>query len=186
MCPATKVMAVDQFLKERSEIQRLVKENLVKARERMVWYANKKRSDREFIEGDEVYLKLQPYRQTTVQARTNHKLSARYYGPYKIVRRVGKVAYQLALPPGARVHHTFHVSQLKKKIGSKKVVQTSLPDCNDDDPTSVPAVVLDMKLIKKNNRPPTMVMIQWSNGTLAEATWELWEDLTRKFPDFHP
>lgn len=59
-CIGTKVLAVDQFLKERTEIQRLVKENLVTAQERMVWYANKKRSDREFSEGDEVYLKLQP------------------------------------------------------------------------------------------------------------------------------
>lgn len=185
--PATKVPAVDQFLRERAEVQRLVKENLVKAQERMVWYANKHRIDREFQVGEEVYLKLQPYRQSSVQVRPNHKLSARYFGPYKIIKRVGKVAYQLALPPGTRIHHTFHVSQLKKKIGNKHVVQTVLPEVLDShDPAATPTLVLGRKLIKKGNRPATMVLVQWSNGTPETATWELWEELTKRFPEFHP
>lgn len=65
-----------------------------------------------------VYLKLQPYRQASVSMR-NMKLAPKFYGLYKIMKKVGKVAYKLELPSTSRVHPTFHVSQLKKHIGLK-------------------------------------------------------------------
>ncbi|KAL0462647.1 UNVERIFIED_CONTAM: hypothetical protein Slati_0152300 [Sesamum latifolium] len=65
----------------------------------MKLYADKKRSEREFKVGDEVFLKLQPHRQTSVSLKKRLKLSAKYFGPYKVIERVGKVAYKLELPP---------------------------------------------------------------------------------------
>ncbi|XP_071900942.1 uncharacterized protein [Coffea arabica] len=62
------------------------------------------RTDRAFVEGDWVYLKLQPYGQITVAIRKNLKLAAKYYGPYQIEKRVGALAYKLKLPPGAAIH----------------------------------------------------------------------------------
>lgn len=49
---------VKQMLKDGSQVQQLLKDNLLRAQERMVWYANKKKSDRQFAVGDEVFLKL--------------------------------------------------------------------------------------------------------------------------------
>lgn len=59
----TKDTSVNDMMQRRWSTQQLVKENLIKAQERMKWYADKGRTDREFSVGDEVFLKLQPYRQ---------------------------------------------------------------------------------------------------------------------------
>ncbi|KAL8107544.1 uncharacterized protein LOC141673411 [Apium graveolens] len=153
----------------------------------MKWYSDKKRTDRTFKVGAEVYLKLQPYRQQSVHERRNHKLSAKYYGPYRVLDRIGQVAYKLKLPPSSKIHDIFHVSQLKGKMGNKKEVQTSLPGTSDTgiiDPQ--PTAILDRKLVKRGNKPAVMVLIQWENGTAAEATWEHWEKFSRLYPHFNP
>jgi hypothetical protein len=72
--------------------------------------ADKHRVERVFQPGDWVYMKLQPYVQSSVAARSNKKLSFRFYGPYKVIQRVGEVAYKLELPEGSRIHPVLHVS----------------------------------------------------------------------------
>lgn len=61
-------------------------------------HADKKRYAQEFQVGYLVYLKLQPYVQLSVARRSNHKLSFKYFEPYKILQKVGKMAYKLELP----------------------------------------------------------------------------------------
>lgn len=71
--------------------------------------ADKKGSDRAFECGDRVFLKLQPYTQSSVASRANHKLSFKYYGPYQVIQCINDVAYKLQLPDHSAVHPVFHV-----------------------------------------------------------------------------
>ena len=66
--------------------------------------------------GDHVYLKLQPYVQSSVALRSNQKPAYRFFGPFKIVAHIGLVAYKLDLPPHCKIHLVVHVSQLKKHV----------------------------------------------------------------------
>lgn len=61
-----------------------------------------------------MWLRLKAYRQQSVEHRPFHKLSKRYFGPFKIIRLIGAVAYELDLPSDSRVHPVFHVSLLRR------------------------------------------------------------------------
>lgn len=89
---------------------------------------DKSRRELEFQVGDLVYLKLQPYRQQSVATRACAKLAPRYYGPFDVIQRVGKVAYKLQLPPTSRIHPVFHVSQLKKAVGQSNATSILPPN----------------------------------------------------------
>jgi hypothetical protein len=75
-----------------------------------------------------VFLRLQPYKQTSLKVKHCQKLVPKFYGPYTMLKHVGQVAYQLALPIHSKLHPFFHVSCLKKVIGAKCQIQTNLPD----------------------------------------------------------
>jgi len=114
----TRVEAVDEVLKPRQQILVLLQHNLHQAQQRMNRYADLKRTERSFEIGQLVYLWLQPHMQSTIAVRRSLKLSPHFYGPFPVLRKVGQVAYELELPPEARIHPVFHVSQLKPKLGS--------------------------------------------------------------------
>jgi hypothetical protein len=94
------------------------------AQNHMKQQADQGHSECQFVEGDQVFLHLQPYKKTSLKDEHCQKLSPKFYGPYAILKCVGHVAYQLALPSDSKLHHVFHVSCLKKVIGTKCQTQT--------------------------------------------------------------
>lgn len=82
--------------------------------------------------GDMMYLKLRPYRQQSLAKRPFEKVSACYYGPFPVSKKIGKVAYQLDLPPQAIIHLVFHISQLKKALGQHTTHPTIPPQLTSD------------------------------------------------------
>ncbi|XP_039045952.1 uncharacterized protein LOC120185946 [Hibiscus syriacus] len=138
-------------------------------------------------EGDEVYLKLQPYKQSSVAVRRNLKLAAKFYGPYKIQKRIGSVAYQLELPAYSKIHPVFHVSLLKKKVGEGTITSKNPPELSEDGQMKVyPTIVLNKRIVKRQNKVITQLLIQWSNLGEENATWEDYAVLKSQFSDFDP
>nr|GFA16869.1 putative reverse transcriptase domain-containing protein [Tanacetum cinerariifolium] len=102
------------------------------ARDRQKSYANLKRKPMEFQVGDKVMLKVSPWK-GVVRFGKREKLNPRYVGPFKVLERVGDVAYKLNLSKElSRVHNTFHVSNLKK-CHANKPLAVSLDGLHFDD-----------------------------------------------------
>ncbi|XP_078166228.1 uncharacterized protein LOC144560881 [Carex rostrata] len=182
--PNSKVEAVNELIREKQSALVQLREQLLKAQERMKRFADKSRTERHFSIGDWVYLKLQPYRQTTVGGKKNHKLRCKYSGPFEVIEKIGKLAYKLKLPTGSQVHPVFHVSQLKGRIGNGQPVLPNLPIMGADGKWRVePVAILQRRIVKKGNTAAAEILVQWSNLPESEATWEDYETLIQQFPD---
>ncbi|GKC97283.1 retrotransposable element Tf2 [Tanacetum coccineum] len=165
---------MDRSLATREAIIDLLKFHLKRAQNRMKMVADKRRIKREFMVSDWVYLKLQPYRKHTLRKNKQHKLSQKYYGPFRILAKVGKVSYKLELPDNAQIHPVSHVSQLKAHRGETPLSPGNLPHCNNEGLIAVePYAILDKRMAKKGNAAAVYVLVQWLNGTIDDATWEL-------------
>ncbi|GJR98196.1 putative reverse transcriptase domain-containing protein [Tanacetum coccineum] len=113
-----------EIVQETTERIIQVKQRMQAARDRQKSYADLKRKPMEFEVGDKVMLKVSPWK-GVVRFGKRGKLNPRFVGPFKVIKRVGDVAYKLELPEElSRVHNTFHVSNLKK--------------CYADEPLAVP------------------------------------------------
>lgn len=88
----------------------VLKEHLARAQNRMKIQTDKKRKDKEYAVGDTVVLKLRPYAQSSLVNRPFPKLAFKYFGPYKVVEKIGGGAYRLELPVDCLIHPIFHVS----------------------------------------------------------------------------
>ncbi|GKC68365.1 transposon Tf2-2 polyprotein [Tanacetum coccineum] len=106
--------SVDTTLSIREELIEELRNNLKHAQYKYKKFADAKRRDEQFNEGDLMFIKLQPHRQSFVAQRHNQKLGRRYFGLFLIVKKIGVVAYQVELPAHAKVHNVFHVSLLKR------------------------------------------------------------------------
>nr|GFC11519.1 putative reverse transcriptase domain-containing protein [Tanacetum cinerariifolium] len=138
----------------------------------------------DFQVGDKVMLKVSPWKRV-VRFGKRGKLNPRYVGPFRVLEKAGTVAYKLELPRElSRVHHTFHVSNLKK--------------CYSDDPLTVPLDGLriddqfhfvkepveimdhEVKRLKRSRIP--LVKVRWNSKRGPEFTWEREDQFKQKYP----
>jgi hypothetical protein len=84
-----------------------LKNNLSQAQSRTQKYADLKRSERGFSMEDMMYLKLQPFRHTAFGVHQNLNLTTKYYTPFRVLEKIGTVAYMLQLPQSAKIHPSF-------------------------------------------------------------------------------
>ncbi|GJX42597.1 putative reverse transcriptase domain-containing protein [Tanacetum coccineum] len=111
-----------ELIQETTEKIVLIKQRMQAAQDRQKSYADRKRKPMEFEVGDRVMLKVSPWK-GVVRFGKRGKLNPRYVRPFRVLAKVGKVAYRLELPQElSRVHHTFHVSNLKKCYADEPLV----------------------------------------------------------------
>ncbi|MCI01255.1 Ty-3/Gypsy retrotransposon polyprotein, partial [Trifolium medium] len=176
------IEAVDSILANRQQLIIALRQKLLKSQAIMKHFADQHRRDIKFEVGSFVYVRLRPYRQKIATPTTYTKLSKRYYGPFKVVERIGKVAYRLDLPLTCKIHPVFHCSLLKLHHGPIPSVTTIPPLSVDHHPIVTPMTILDTKLDSSTDPPTKLALVQWSGLPTEDTSWETWDSLCS---DYH-
>nr|GEU81795.1 putative reverse transcriptase domain-containing protein [Tanacetum cinerariifolium] len=147
-------------------------------------YADLKRKPIECQVWDKVMLKVSPWK-GVVRFGKRGKLNPSYVGPFKVLEKIGKVAYKLELPEElSRVHNTFHVSNLKK-CHADEPLAVPLDGLHFDDKlhfVEEPVEILDRKVKRlKRSRIP-LVKLRWNSKRGPEFTWEREDQFRKKYP----
>ncbi|GJX12614.1 putative reverse transcriptase domain-containing protein [Tanacetum coccineum] len=173
-----------ELIKETTKKIVLIKQRIQAAQDRQNSYANLKRKPMEFEVGDKVMLKVSPWK-GVVRFGKRGKLNPRYVRPFKVLAKVGKVAYKLELPQKlSRVHHTFHVSNLKKCYADEPLVRP-LEGIHIDDKLQIveePVEIIEHEIKRlKQSRIP-LVKVRWNSRRGPEFTWEREDSFKQKYP----
>ncbi|GJY72984.1 putative reverse transcriptase domain-containing protein [Tanacetum coccineum] len=161
-----------------------IKQRMQAACDRQKSYADLKRKPMEFQVGDKVMLKVSPWK-GVVRFGKRGKLNPRYVGPFKVLEKVGSVAYKLELPEElSRVHNTFHVSNLKK-CHVDEPLAVPLDGLHFDDKLQFveePVEIMDheVKRLKRSRIP--LVKVRWHSRRGPEFTWESEDQFRKKYP----
>ncbi|KAD4982992.1 hypothetical protein E3N88_19663 [Mikania micrantha] len=175
-------LAHKNVVKATNERINQIRAHLKAAQDRQKSYADKRRRPIEFQVGDFVLLKVSPWK-GVIRFRKQGKLGPRFIGPFKIIARVGDVAYRLELPEElSGIHNTFHVSYLRKCLADESAY-IPLEDIEIDNRLNYverSVAIIDRKVKQLRNKSLSQVMVQWKNRTGSEVTWES-ENEMRKY-----
>ncbi|GKE01961.1 putative reverse transcriptase domain-containing protein [Tanacetum coccineum] len=161
-----------------------IKQRIQATRGRQKSYADLKRKPMEFQVGDRVILKVSPWK-GVVRFDKRGKLNPQYVGPFKVLEKIGSVAYKLELPQElSRVHNTFHVSNLKKCY-SDEPLAVPLEGLHIDDKLQfveepVEIMEREIKRLKRSRIP--LVKVRWNSRRGPEFTWEREDSFIKKYP----
>ncbi|GJV68520.1 putative reverse transcriptase domain-containing protein [Tanacetum coccineum] len=147
-------------------------------------YADRRRKPLEFEVVDKFMLKVSPWK-GVIRFGKRRKLNPRYIGPFKILAKVGTLAYRLKLlEQFSRVHSTFHVSNLKKCFVDEPLV-ILLDEIQIDDKIhfveeSIEIMDREVKRLKQSRIP--IVKVCWDSRRGPEFTWERKDQMKKKYP----
>ncbi|GJX24710.1 putative reverse transcriptase domain-containing protein [Tanacetum coccineum] len=161
-----------------------IKSRIQVACDRQKSYADLNRKPMDFQVGDRVMLKVSPWKRV-VRFGKRGKLNPRYIGPFKVLSKVGDVAYKLELPQQlSRVHNTFHVSNLKKCMSDESLV-IPLEELRVDDKlhfVEEPVEVMDREIKQMKRSRIPIIKVRWNSKRGPEFTWEREDQFKQKYP----
>ena len=159
---------VEALLQDRDAFLMEVRERLLQAQQFAARYYVKHHREIHLEVGSWVWLRLL-HRQTHILVgRATGKLAPRYTRSFKILEKIGTVAYRLELPIGTRLHDIFHVGLLKPFHGTPPSATPALPPIVNGRALPTPERILHSQL----RRGVWHVLVQWAGIDEAEATWE--------------
>nr|GEV42289.1 putative reverse transcriptase domain-containing protein [Tanacetum cinerariifolium] len=124
-----------------------------------------------------------------VKDRKRGKLNPRYIEPFKILKRVGLMAYTLKLPEElSNVHSTFHVSNLKKCLSDESLV-IPMKELRLDDKLNFveePVEIIDREVKQLKQSHIFIVKVRWTSKRGPEFTWERKDQIRAKYPHIFP
>ncbi|XP_020215674.1 uncharacterized protein LOC109799511 [Cajanus cajan] len=149
------------------------------AQSRQKSYADRRRKDLEFQEGDHLFLKVIPW--TGVgRSLKSKKHTPRFICPFQILKRVGSVAYQIALPPKlSNLHDVFHISQLRKYIHDPShVIESDHLEVKENLTVEATPVRVEDRMVKQlRGKEIPLVKVIWGGATPESAISELEEKM---------
>ncbi|GJZ26739.1 hypothetical protein Tco_0570992 [Tanacetum coccineum] len=172
------------MIRETTEKIVQIKNHLLTAHSHQKSYADKRLKPLEFEVGDMVLLKVSPWK-GVVRFGKNRKLNPRYIRPFRILARVGPVAYTLELPEELKgVHSTFHVLNLKKCLAKGDIVilmdeiQLDNKLCIIEEPVEI--IDQEVKRLKQSRIP--IVKVCWNSQRGLKFTWEREDQIKNEYP----
>jgi hypothetical protein len=162
---------VEKVLNELRETLVVTNANLHKAQEQQKKYADQHRRDEQFVVGERVYLDTSDITFT----EGSKKLLPKFIGPFKVLKVVSKVAYQIELPDKFRQHNVFHVSKLKRTVETNRFptrVQVDRPEpevqIDGEDAWEVERII-DKRVTKRGR---VQYLVKWVGYPDHENSWE--------------
>ncbi|GJW05588.1 ribonuclease H-like domain-containing protein, partial [Tanacetum coccineum] len=161
-----------------------VPERIQATHDRQKSYVDVRHKPPEFQVGDKVMLKVSPWK-GVIRFGKQRKLNLRYIGPFKVLAKVGTVAYRHELPQQlSRVHSTFYVSNLKKCLSDESLV-IPLDEIHIDDKlhfVEEPVEIIDreVKRLKQSHIP--IIKVRRNSRRGQEFTWECEDQFQKKYP----
>nr|GFB27294.1 putative reverse transcriptase domain-containing protein [Tanacetum cinerariifolium] len=161
-----------------------IKQRMQAARDRQKSYVDLKHKPMEFQVGDKVMLKVFLWK-GVVRFGKRGKLNPRYVGPFKVLERVGDVAYKLDLPEElSRVHNIVHMSNLKK-CHADEPLAVWLDGLHFDDKLHFmenPMEIIDREVKRLKQSQIPLVKVRWNSKRGPEFTWEREDQFRKKYP----
>ncbi|GKC33958.1 hypothetical protein Tco_1046342, partial [Tanacetum coccineum] len=177
-----------------------IRDRMQAARDRQKSYADKRGRPLEFEVGDKIMLKVAPWK-GVMRFGKRRKLNPRYIGPFRIIERIGPVAYRLELPQKlsriglvayrlelpqelSRVHNVFHVCNLKKCLSDDTLV-IPLEEIQLDNKLNFveePIEIMDREVKQHKRSRIPIIKVRWNARRGIEYTWEREDQFKSKYP----